>query len=51
MPQKKINKGQTFSEKNITVKRPGDGLNLLEFIAINGKVSNYNFLKDDKIKK
>ena len=45
-----IQKGESFSKKNITVKRPGTGLSPVLFEKIIGKKSKIIFKKDDLIK-
>ncbi len=47
---KNINKGDIFSEKNITVKRPGKGLSPRLWDKVLGKKSKFNFKKDQFIK-
>ena len=48
----KINilKGDIFSDKNLTTKRPGTGLSPLFWYKIIGKKSHKSFKKDDHIK-
>ena len=46
---KTIEKGELFSEKNITVKRPGNGLPAEKYFKIIGKRSRRRFLKDQLI--
>jgi N-acetylneuraminate synthase len=47
----KINilKGEEFSEKNITTKRPGNGLSPMQWDNVIGKIANKNFNEDDLI--
>jgi N,N'-diacetyllegionaminate synthase len=47
----KINilKGEVFSEKNITTKRPGNGLSPMKWDNVIGKIANKNFNEDDLI--
>ena len=45
-----IKKGEFFSKKNITAKRPGTGISAIEILKIFGKKSNVNFKKDEFIK-
>ena len=45
-----IKKGEIFSKKNITVKRPGTGISAIEILKIFGKKSTINFKKDEFIK-
>lgn len=42
-----IKKGEIFSEKNLTVKRPGTGISPMEWDSIIGKVANCDYQKDD----
>ena len=46
---KKIDKGEIFSEKNITLKRPGTGLQPIYWYKIIGKKSKKNYKIDDFI--
>ena len=45
-----IKKGDKFSNNNITIKRPGNGISPLKFFKIIGKKSKYSFKQDDLIK-
>ena len=47
--KKKINKGEKFSNENLTVKRPGSGISPMKWDSVIGKVSNFNFDEDDLI--
>ena len=44
-----INKGETFSNENICVKRPADGLSPMHWESVLGQVARKNFAKDEKI--
>ena len=46
---KEIDKGEIFSEKNITLKRPGTGLQPIHWYKIIGKKSKRNYKTDDFI--
>tara|TARA_Y100001980_G_C14556714_1_gene349566 strand:+ start:8372 stop:9388 length:1017 start_codon:yes stop_codon:yes gene_type:complete len=46
-----IKKGQIFSEKNLTVKRPADGLSPMEWDNLIGKISNRTYKVDEPIDK
>lgn len=46
-----IKKGDIFSEKNLTVKRPGSGISPMEWDKIMGEVSSQDFEADDLIKR
>jgi len=48
--KKSIKKGDKFSEKNLTVKRPGTGISPMEWENVIGKVASYNFEIDDLIR-
>ena len=48
--KKKILKGETFSEENLTIKRPGMGISPNFWNKIINKKSKYDFFKDDLIK-
>lgn len=45
-----IRKGDTFSRKNLTAKRPGYGLSPAYLESLLGKKSKFSFQKDDMIK-
>ncbi len=45
-----IRKGEIFSKKNITAKRPGTGISAIKIQSIFGKKSTKNFKKDELIK-
>lgn len=47
--QHEIAQGVSFSEKNITAKRPGDGISPMLFWDFIGKKACRHFLKDEKI--
>ena len=47
---KKINKGEYFSENNITIKRPGNGISPMKWDTIIGLVASKSFEKDEIIK-
>ena len=46
----KILKGDIFTEKNLTTKRPGTGITPMKWEKIIGKKSKFNFNKDEQIK-
>jgi N,N'-diacetyllegionaminate synthase len=46
---KKINKGEEFTEENITVKRPGTGLSPMIWDQVIGKKAKRDFLEDELI--
>ena len=45
-----INKGDIFSESNITTKRPGNGISPMHWDKVIGQVAQANFIEDDLIK-
>lgn len=47
---RKIRVGEYFSEENLTVKRPGDGLSPMLWDAIVGQVAERNYEPDEQIK-
>jgi len=47
--KKSINKGDIFTEDNITIKRPGNGINPMEWDKILGTVSMKSYNEDDLI--
>jgi N,N'-diacetyllegionaminate synthase len=44
-----IKKGEVFTENNITVKRPGNGINPMEWNKVLGMVAGKNFEEDELI--
>lgn len=44
-----IEKGELFTEDNLTVKRPGMGISPMEWDRIIGKVADRDYLKDDLV--
>lgn len=44
-----IVKGSVFSEENITVKRPGNGISPMKWYDVIGKFASQDFFKDDLI--
>ena len=44
-----IKKGETFTENNLTIKRPGNGINPMRWDEIIGKISIRSYSKDDLI--
>ncbi len=49
--KKNILKNEIFSMKNLTAKRPGNGLSPMKILKILGKKSKYNYSLDDMIRK
>ncbi|MCT4619054.1 MAG: N-acetylneuraminate synthase [Marinisporobacter sp.] len=45
----KIKKGEIFTEKNLTVKRPGNGISPMRWDEIIGKTANKNYTEDELI--
>ncbi len=45
-----IKKGERFSEKNLTTKRPGTGISPIHWDSIIGKISDKDYLADEIIK-
>ena len=45
-----IKKGQKFTNKNLTFKRPGNGINPFEIKKVLGKISKKNYKIDEIIK-
>ena len=50
LAKKSIKIGETFSEENLTIKRPGNGISPMEWDKIIGKKSKYNFSVNELIK-
>ena len=48
--KKKIFKGDIFTEKNLTIKRPGNGISPMRWKKILGKKAKQNFAEDEIIK-
>lgn len=46
---KKIEKGELFSEENITVKRPGNGLSPMKWDRVIGTIAQKDYQEDDLI--
>ena len=46
---KDIKKGEIFSKKNLTAKRPGNGISPMNYWDFLGKKATRDFFKDDKI--
>ena len=49
MAKKSINKGERFTENNLTVKRPGTGISPMEWDAVKEKISKKVFVVDEQI--
>jgi N,N'-diacetyllegionaminate synthase len=47
--ERSIRSGEVFSEQNITVKRPGDGLSPMLWDDIIGEIANRDYFADEKI--
>ena len=47
--KKNIQKGEIFTKKNVTSKRPGDGITPMRWPEIENKIAKKNYQKDDKI--
>ena len=45
----KISKGEIFTEENLTVKRPGNGINPIGWLDVIGKRASRNFEEDELI--
>lgn len=48
--KKDIKKGEVFTEENLTVKRPGEGISPMKWDQIIGTEATFDFLADDLIK-
>jgi N,N'-diacetyllegionaminate synthase len=44
-----IKLGDVFSEQNITVKRPGNGISPMKWDCIIGTIADRNYVKDELI--
>jgi N,N'-diacetyllegionaminate synthase len=47
---KQIAKGEKFTSKNLTIKRPGNGISPMKLFKVIGKISRKNFAEDELIK-
>tara|TARA_Y100000590_G_C15742805_1_gene1020891 strand:- start:442 stop:1446 length:1005 start_codon:yes stop_codon:yes gene_type:complete len=47
---KKIKKGEVFTNKNLTIKRPGNGISPMKLYKVVGRIAKKNFLEDEIIK-
>lgn len=47
---KNIKKGERFTEHNLAVKRPGNGISPMKLFKIVGKIAKKNFVRDELIK-
>tara|TARA_Y100000294_G_scaffold47657_1_gene44504 strand:- start:619 stop:1623 length:1005 start_codon:yes stop_codon:yes gene_type:complete len=47
---KKIKKGEKFTSKNLTIKRPGNGISPMKLFKVIGKIAKKSFSKDKLIK-
>ncbi len=45
----RIKKGEVFTEKNITVKRPGNGISPMKWNSVIGRVASKDFFEDELI--
>lgn len=45
-----IQKGERFTEENITVKRPGNGISPMDWYQVLGQTSEHNFIEDELIR-
>ena len=45
-----IKKGEKFTSKNLTIKRPGNGISPMKLFKVIGKISKKNFIADEIIK-
>jgi N,N'-diacetyllegionaminate synthase len=45
-----IKKGEKFTEENVTVKRPGNGISPMKWDEIIGKTAVKNYKKDEQIR-
>jgi N,N'-diacetyllegionaminate synthase len=46
----KIKKGEKFTSKNLTIKRPGNGISPMKLFKVIGKISKKNYSEDELIK-
>ena len=49
LARKIIKKGEIYSESNLIVKRPGDGLSPMLWDRMMGQIANRDYMPDEKI--
>lgn len=49
LAKRDIKKGETFTQENLTVKRPGDGISPMRWYDVLGKTAKRDFAEDEKI--
>jgi N,N'-diacetyllegionaminate synthase len=47
--EKKIEENEILTENNLTIKRPGNGINPMKWYEVIGKKAKRNFAKDELI--
>ena len=47
---REIKKGEKFTSKNLTIKRPGNGISPMKLFKVIGKIAKRRFLEDELIK-
>ena len=47
---KNIKKGEKFTNKNLVMKRPGNGISPMKLFTVLGKIAKKNFVEDELIK-
>ena len=45
-----IKRGEKFTNKNLGIKRPGNGISPMKFFRVIGKIAKKNFIQDELIK-
>ena len=46
---KEIKKGEKFTSKNLTIKRPGNGISPMKLFKVIGKIAKKSFSEDELI--
>ena len=49
LAKRDIKKGEAFTQENLTVKRPGDGISPMRWYDVLGKTAKRDFAEDEKI--
>ena len=47
---KEIKRGEKFTSKNLTIKRPGNGISPMKLFKVIGKIAKKSFSEDELIK-
>ena len=50
MAAKEIKKGEKFTNRNLAIKRPGNGISPMKLFKVIGKTAKKNFMEDELIR-